>query len=69
MWENAQSSRANQNVLDEASFATKHHVPLLPVRIEPVDPPLGFGGLNTIDLIGWSGEQTDYRIKGPVRHI
>jgi len=64
-----QSSRTNQNVLDEASFATRHHVPLLPIRIEPVDSPLGFGGLHTVDLIGWNGEQTDRCIQDLLRNI
>jgi queuine/archaeosine tRNA-ribosyltransferase len=64
-----QSSRTNQNVLDEASFAIRHQVPLLPIRIELVDPPLGFGGLHTVDLIGWDGEQEDHRIQDLLRNI
>lgn len=42
-------------MVDEAEFAREQHVPLLPVRIEDVKPPLGFRGLQTIDLLGWNG--------------
>ena len=52
------ASRDNPNVVDEADYAKKHNVPLLPVRIQPADLPLGFGCLHTIDLIGWKGDTT-----------
>lgn len=32
---------------------------LLPVRIEDVPLPLGFGSLHTLDLIGWDGDADD----------
>jgi hypothetical protein len=32
---------------------------LLPVRIAPVDLPLGFGTLNTLDLLDWQGDADD----------
>jgi hypothetical protein len=64
-----QSSRTNQNVLDEASFAARHHVPLLPIRIEPVDSPLGFGALHTVDLIDWNGDPEDHRIRDLLRNV
>lgn len=63
------SSRTNQNVLDEASFAARYHVPILPIRIESVDPPIGFGGLRTVDLIGWNGEASDHCIQELFRNI
>jgi queuine/archaeosine tRNA-ribosyltransferase len=65
----SRSSRTNRNVLDEANFATTNHVPLLPVRMELVDPPLGFGGLHTVDLIGWNGDIDDHRIRLLLRNI
>lgn len=63
------SSRTNQNVLDEASIAAKNHVPILPIRIEPVNSPIGFGGLHTIDLIGWNGAPSDQRIEELLHNI
>ena len=51
-----QASRESQNVVDEAEYARSQHVPLLPVRIEDVTPPLGFGRLQTIDLFPWNGD-------------
>ena len=55
-------SRSDSDVLDEVKFAERAGKVLLPVRIEDVQPPLGFGGLHTIDLIGWNGDPGDSRI-------
>jgi len=44
---------------------------LLPVRIEAVDLPLGFGQLQTLDLIDWDGEReaADFRaVVNEIRH-
>ncbi len=38
---------------------------LLPVRIEEVALPLGFGQIHTLDLIDWEGEATD----GSLQHL
>lgn len=65
----SQASRASLNVRDEANYATKCHVPLLPVMIEHVDIPIGFGGLHTVDLIGWTGDPADERIRHVLRNI
>ena len=45
-------------VRDESSRALKQGK-LLPVRIEDVDLPLGFGQLHTLDLLGWDGDAAD----------
>ena len=45
-------------VRDECSRAMRHSK-LLPVRIEPVDLPLGFGQLHTLDLLEWDGDADD----------
>ena len=50
------ASRDSQNVVDEADYARAHGVPLLPVRIDQTSAPLGFGGLQTVELIGWNGD-------------
>ncbi|MDP1911059.1 MAG: hypothetical protein Q8K85_22385, partial [Hyphomicrobium sp.] len=35
----------------------------LPVRIDNVDPPLGFGERQALDLIGWKGDVSDQRYR------
>ncbi|MGF1454881.1 MAG: SUMF1/EgtB/PvdO family nonheme iron enzyme [Alphaproteobacteria bacterium] len=42
-------------VLEEADLARRLGI-IVPVLIEPVEPPFGFGNLHTESLIGWSGE-------------
>lgn len=49
-------SRSDEDVIDEAEFARKRQVPLIPVRVDDVDPPLGFGGRQRVDLFGWDGD-------------
>jgi hypothetical protein len=48
-------------VREEASHGLGKGI-LLPVRIEPVDPPLGFGECQALDLSGWRGQWKDPRI-------
>ncbi len=45
-------------VRDECARALKHDK-LLPVRIEDVELPLGFGQLHTLDLLDWDGDAND----------
>ena len=45
-------------VRDESSRALKHNK-LLPVRIEDIELPLGFGQLHTLDLLDWDGDADD----------
>ena len=45
-------------VRDECSRAIKHDK-LLPVRIEDIELPLGFGQLHTLDLLDWEGDADD----------
>ena len=49
-------------VRDEATRALKRGV-YLPVRIDKVDPPLGFGESQALPLIGWKGDRADPRIQ------
>lgn len=63
------ASRTNQNVLDEADYAKAHNVPLLPLRIQAAELPLGFRGLHTVDLIGWKGDPADPAIQELLRNI
>ncbi len=46
-------------VRDECSFAKNKAKPLIPVFLDRVTAPLGFGQLNAIDLIRWDGSTDD----------
>lgn len=45
----------------EESGVGKSRGILVPVRIDDVEPPLGFGLIQAVDLIGWSGDVKDAR--------
>jgi hypothetical protein len=55
-------SQMSRYVLDEAERAASRGV-LLPVRIDASELPLGFGGVQTVDLSRWSGLPDDERFK------
>jgi len=64
-----QSSRGSDQVIDEVKFAQRRGKPLIPVRIEDVEPPLGFGSLQTVDLLGWTGDSAHPGIVELLRNI
>jgi hypothetical protein len=43
-------------VIEEAERGKQRHI-LVPVLLDPVGPPLGFGGIQAADLSGWSPER------------
>jgi hypothetical protein len=47
-------------VLDEARRGSNRGI-LVPIAIDGVEPPLGFGQYQAIDLSGWSGRSDDPR--------
>jgi serine/threonine-protein kinase len=47
-------------VRDEATRAQRRHA-YLPVRIDKVDPPLGFGEIQAIPIVRWKGDRSDPR--------
>src|SRR5437764_9923568 len=58
-------------VRDEASRAQRKHV-YVPVLIDAVDPPLGFGERQATSIRGWKGDRTDARYESvltSVRHL
>ena len=55
-------------VRDEATRALRRHV-YLPVLIDRVDPPLGFGETQAIDLSGWSGDRSNKRFRSALSAI
>lgn len=48
-------------VQDEATRALRRNI-YLPVRIDRVEPPLGFGEIQALSLVGWKGDPSDPRI-------
>jgi hypothetical protein len=58
----SQISVAASFVRDEAAYGAEREV-LLPVRIDRVRPPIGFGEYQTLELVGWNGQSaSDARI-------
>ena len=49
-------ARKSRVLHDELDIAKNAGVPILPIRIESVRPPLGFGVDNSLDMLGWRGE-------------
>ena len=47
-------------VRDEATRAQRREV-YLPIRLDAVEPPLGFGEVQAISLKGWHGDRSDPR--------
>jgi TolB-like protein/Tfp pilus assembly protein PilF len=60
VWSEASAGPAGQFVQDEASVAKSRGV-YLPVAIDEVRPPLGFGQEHCLKLVGWRGGRGDPR--------
>ena len=58
----SRTSVESEWVLDEASLGKRRGI-LVPVRIDEVEQPLGFGEVQAADLTGWSGDTSahDFR--------
>ena len=59
-WSHRSVGRDGDFVRDEATRARKRGV-YLPVRLDLVEPPLGFGEVQAISLKGWKGDRADPR--------
>jgi serine/threonine-protein kinase len=60
VWSSRSVGPGGDFVRDEATRARKRGV-YLPVRFDPVEPPLGFGEVQAISLKGWRGDRSDGR--------
>lgn len=60
VWSKRSTGPEGHFVRDEATRALRRHN-YLPVRIDKVDPPLGFGETQALPLTGWRGNQSDPR--------
>jgi TolB-like protein len=65
VWSNLSVGKGGHFVRDEASRAHRRGV-YLPVRIDAVEPPLGFGEIQALPLIGWKGNSVDPRFQAVV---
>ena len=65
VWSENSVGQAGGFVKDEASRGLRRNI-LLPVRIDKVSPPLGFGECQTLDLVGWRGNPSDALIRDVV---
>lgn len=50
----------NAMVRDELSLATKHNLPLLPVRASDCGSPFGYGSYSVVDLGGWESSDEQH---------
>jgi hypothetical protein len=62
VWTHRSVGPAGDFVHDEAGQAKRRGV-LVPVKLDRVDPPLGFGEIQTIDLTHWKGSLRDEDFK------
>lgn len=63
VWTKRSVGRDGTFVRDEASRAQRRGT-YLPVRLDKVEPPLGFGEVQALSLVGWRGDRTDTRFRG-----
>ena len=63
VWSKRSAGPEGEFVHDEATRA-KHRGIYLPILIDSVRPPLGFGETQTLSLIGWRGNRDDKRFQG-----
>ena len=56
VWSALSVGATGRFVRDEATRAQRRDV-YLPIRIDPVDLPLGFGETQALTLVGWKGNQ------------
>jgi serine/threonine-protein kinase len=60
-WSKRSIGPEGEFVRDEAVRAKRHHT-YLPVRIDDVEPPLGFGEVQAFSLKNWKGDRSDPRL-------
>lgn len=58
IWSRRSVGPKGEFVRDEASRALRRRA-YFPIRIDKVDPPLGFGETQALDLTGWRGDRAD----------
>ena len=61
-WSKRSVGPAGQFVRDEARRAQRRNV-YVPIRLDPIEPPLGFGEIQALSLKGWKGDRFDPRFQ------
>jgi hypothetical protein len=61
-------SRGSRFVIDEVNRAANLDR-LCPAMIEPCEPPMGFGQMQTADIVGWNGDLDHHGFRSLVRGI
>ena len=65
VWSKRSIAPAGQFVRDEARRGQRRGT-YLPIRLDDVEPPLGFGEIHALSLKGWKGDSTDPRFRAVV---
>ena len=60
-WSERSIGPEGEFVRDEAARAKRYHT-YLPIRIDDVEPPLGFGEVQALSLKNWKGDRSDPRL-------
>jgi serine/threonine-protein kinase len=68
VWSRRSVGPRGEFVRDEASRAQRRET-YFPIRIDKVDPPLGFGETQALDLSGWKGDRSDPRYRALVEGL
>lgn len=67
-WSRRSVGRGGRFVRDEASRAQRRST-YLPIEIDRVEPPLGFGELQAVPLLGWKGDREDPRYQALLKAV
>lgn len=67
-WSKRSVGPEGEFVRDEAARAKRHHT-YLPIRIDDVETPLGFGEVQALSLKGWKGDRSDPRLVAVVEAV
>jgi serine/threonine-protein kinase len=68
VWSKRSVGRDGNFVRDEASRAQRRDA-YIPLRIDDVEPPLGFGEIQALSLKGWKGDRADPRFRAAINAI
>ena len=68
VWSERSVGEAGEWVREEAEHAKRRHA-YLPVRIDPVAAPFGFGQVQVLDLSDWRSDRNDPRIEAVVAAV
>jgi TolB-like protein len=67
-WSNRSVAPEGHFVRDEAARAMRLGT-YLPVQIDRVEPPLGFGEIQALSLVGWKGQRSDRRLEAVIEAV